>query len=263
MGRSRLRNVVILLFAGAVPFVGAAPVFSARAETPASPASQAVAPRDTPAPPDATDATDATDHIVALVNGRAITFCEVVSEAAIDTARLGGWRTGTPADLTAQAATDLRQAALASLVFKLLVIEEAGSLQLFDIPADERERALGAFLSELSGPQGFVQFLAAAGLTVADLRERLARDLRVEKFLRYRLSYRSDVSDADVNAWFQKHREGLGADTRVDTSADPIKREILKERLAEVRTRWFEKARDRADIQIVPEALDAGPRCRP
>jgi peptidyl-prolyl cis-trans isomerase SurA len=95
-------------------------------------------------------------------------------------------------------------ALLDNLIVQDLLMAKASALKL-DVPASELDTAFADAQKNIP-PATFQQELAQRGLTAADMRESLRRDLLTQKVLNQEVGSRIKIGDQDVTAFFNANR---------------------------------------------------------
>ncbi len=177
------------------------------------------------------------DALVARVDGRAVTWSQVLREAEIR--RLEG----------RSEAERLPRVVLDALVRRELLVAEAERLRL-KVEAAEVERALREL--EEACCMRLQRLAEQVGVTQEDLRRRQHRILMAEKYLRLRREM-TFVPMSEVRAFYWRHRDRFGnqgfAEVRGALRAYLVERRYQKELNA-----WFEsqKAQGRVELLTLP-----------
>src|SRR5215831_8123016 len=137
------------------------------------------------------------DRVVALVDGRVLSWSQLDFEARVMLIDRGGVEAATaPLDAsTLQNALDLAIAQRAATA-------EADKLNTYPVEPAEIDQRLRTFESRFPSAAAFQAFLKAHDADRAALAEVLARAVRTEKFIEGRVRLRSQVPESDVRkAW--------------------------------------------------------------
>ncbi|MFQ5817171.1 MAG: peptidylprolyl isomerase [Terriglobia bacterium] len=137
-------------------------------------------------------------EVWALVNGKPIKRAEVERKFRRELA-------GLPTPPTEAEALSHKLRLLGELIQQEILLQKAA--QRGTLASDSEVEAA---LSELHAPYTDPEFqrqLEIRGLTLAELREELRRQLSVRKLLAQELAARIEVSDAEVTAYYQAHQE--------------------------------------------------------
>ncbi|RPH73157.1 MAG: hypothetical protein EHM78_00375 [Myxococcaceae bacterium] len=141
------------------------------------------------------------DRVVALVDGRVLSWSQLDFEARVMLIDRGGVEAATaPLDAsTIQNALDLAIAQRAATA-------EADKLNSYPVEPAEIDQRLRTFESRFPSAAAFQSFLKAHDADRASLAEVLARAVRTEKFVEGRVRLRSQVPESEVRkAWEADH----------------------------------------------------------
>ncbi len=172
------------------------------------------------------------DALVARVDGRTITWSQVLREAEIR--RLEG----------RSEAERLPRVVLDALVRRALLVAEAEKLRL-QVGPEELEKALREL--EEACCMRLQRLAERVGVTPEDLRRRQHRILLAEKYLRLRREM-TFVPTSEVRAFYWRHRHRLGgqgfAEVRGALRAYLAERRYQKELNA-----WFERQKEQGRVE--------------
>ncbi len=201
-----------------------------------------------PAPPQLIDAA------VAAVGLEPIVLSEV--RLACDLARLR--EAPSPVDPASLASCPpaLEEETIDQLVNQTLILEDAVRFNI-QVPPDAVEARLAALASKLAGPDGLERFLARHGIDRAVLRERLAREVLLGRYLDQRIGLLVFVTPDEVEAFFRANRQQFGG---VDLAeAEPRIRAYLQRRkYRDALVDYVQSLRSRAEVRRLAPA--SGPR---
>ena len=175
------------------------------------------------------------DRVVALVDGRVLSWTQLDFEARVMLIDRGGVEAATaPLDAaTIQNALDLAIAQRAATA-------EADKLNAYPVEPAEIDQRLRTFESRFPSNAAFEQFLKAHDADRAALAEVLARAVRTEKFVEGRVRLRSQVSESEVRKAWEADREGRTWEEARGPLRDRMQRErayvLAREALAQLRT---------------------------
>jgi hypothetical protein len=143
------------------------------------------------------------DRVVALVDGRVLSWSQLDFEARVMLIDRGGVEAATaPLDAsTIQNALDLAVAQRAATA-------EADKLNAYPVEPAEIDQRLRTFESRFATLAAFQAFLKAHDADRAALAEVLARALRTEKFVEGRVRLRSQVPESEVRKAWEANRGG-------------------------------------------------------
>ncbi|HEY3587615.1 MAG TPA: hypothetical protein VGK85_10705 [Myxococcaceae bacterium] len=175
------------------------------------------------------------DRVVALVDGRVLSWTQLDFEARVMLIDRGGAEAATaPLDAaTLQNALDLAIAQRAATT-------EADKLNAYPVEPAEIDQRLRTFESRFPSGAAFEAFLKAHDADRAALAEVLARALRTEKFVEGRVRLRSQVPESDVRKAWEADKGGRTWEDARGPLRDRLQRErayvLAREALAQLRT---------------------------
>jgi hypothetical protein len=175
------------------------------------------------------------DRVVALVDGRVLSWTQLDFEARVMLIDRGGVEAATaPLDAaTLQNALDLAIAQRAATT-------EADKLNAYPVEPAEIDQRLGTFESRFPSAAAFEAFLKAHDADRAALAEVLARALRTEKFVEGRVRLRSQVPESDVRKAWEADKGGRTWEEARGPLRDRMQRErafvLAREALAQLRS---------------------------
>jgi peptidyl-prolyl cis-trans isomerase SurA len=132
----------------------------------------------------------------AVVNGRAITRDDVDKAY-----RRAGQNAQPPGEEEAFAA---KLALLDGLIAQQVFLAKAGDLKI-DVPASELDKAYAEARKDIP-EETFTQELAKRGLTTADVREGLRREMVVQKLFAREVSSKVSLTDQEIAAFFEANK---------------------------------------------------------
>jgi len=184
---------------------------------------------------------------VAVVNGEPISRASF--ERELSQFRLGNAE-AAPADL-------LRQSVLDELVARALLLQAARSRNI-GVSQEQVDRAFLQIRAEYPGT-AFDDLLAQEKLSGAELKARLRDQLTVEKLFQDEVFPRVQVSDEEVDRWYQEHPGALDEPERVRASQVVVR---TREEAAKIRDEVRRKPQTFADVarraSIGPEGKAGG-----
>ena len=175
------------------------------------------------------------DRVVALVDGRVLSWTQLDFEARVMLIDRGGVEAATaPLDAaTIQNALDLAIAQRAATA-------EADKLNAYPVEPAEIDQRLRTFESRFPSAAAFEAFLKAHDADRAALAEVLARAMRTEKFIEGRVRLRSQVPESDVRKAWEADKGGRTWEDARGPLRDRMQRErafvLAREALAQLRT---------------------------
>jgi hypothetical protein len=174
------------------------------------------------------------DRVVALVDGRVLSWSQLDFEARVMLIDRGGVEAATaPLDAaTIQNALDLAIAQRAATA-------EADKLNAYPVEPAEIDQRLRTFESRFPSAAAFEAFLRTHDADRASLAEVLARAVRTEKFVEGRVRLRSQVPESEVRTW-EADKGGRSWEDARGPLRDRMHRErayvLAREALAQLRT---------------------------
>ncbi|HUM10185.1 MAG TPA: hypothetical protein VLT82_04450 [Myxococcaceae bacterium] len=175
------------------------------------------------------------DRVVALVDGRVLSWSQLDFEARVMLIDRGGVEAATaPLDAsTIQNALDLAIAQRA-------VTAEADKLNAYPVEPAEIDQRLRTFESRFPTPAAFQGFLKLHDADRAALAEVLARALRTEKFVEGRVRLRAQVPESEVRKAWEADRGGRSWEEARGPLRERMQRErafvLAREALGQLRT---------------------------
>jgi hypothetical protein len=175
------------------------------------------------------------DRVVALVDGRVLSWTQLDFEARVMLIDRGGVEAATaPLDAaTIQNALDLAIAQRAATA-------EADKLNAYPVEPAEIDQRLRTFESRFPSAPAFEAFLKAYDADRAALAEVLARAVRTEKFIEGRVRLRSQVPESEVRKAWEADKGGRTWEEARGPLRERMQRErayvLAREALAQLRT---------------------------
>jgi hypothetical protein len=175
------------------------------------------------------------DRVVALVDGRVLSWSQLDFEARVMLIDRGGVEAATaPLDAaTLQNALDLAIAQRAATA-------EADKLNAYPVEPAEIDQRLRTFESRFPSTAAFQAFLKAHDADRAALAEVLARALRTEKFIEGRVRLRSQVPESEVRKAWEADKGGRSWEEARGPLRERLQRErafvLAREALAQLRS---------------------------
>ena len=188
------------------------------------------------------------DRVVALVDGRVLSWSQLNFEARVMLIDRGGVEAATaPLDAaTLQNALDLAIAQRAATA-------EADKLNAYPVEPAEIDQRLRTFESRFPSPAAFQAFLKAHDADRAALAEVLARALRTEKFVEGRVRLRSQVPESEVRKAWEADRGGRSW----EEARGPLRERLQRERAFVLAREALGQLRSSIPVRIIarPEEL--------
>jgi peptidyl-prolyl cis-trans isomerase SurA len=152
------------------------------------------------------------DRVVATVNGDVVTLSDLTERAGADWARVERMEPGKERD---EARATLLRRAFDQLVAERLLADQAKALQI-EVTDAQVDSAIGDIKSRNRFDDAqFEQALAEQGLTRAEFRAQIRRELETFQVLQYKVRGRVKLSDDDVRNYYQTHPQEFGGELEV------------------------------------------------
>jgi hypothetical protein len=138
------------------------------------------------------------------------------------------------------------------------VVETEATASHFPQPAkSEVDRELGRIQQTFASPEKYAARLAELGLSVAQARETLTRQIYVERYVDYKFRPSVRIEPADINAYYKNELlPELAKDNQPVPSQASVEekiRELLIQRgISEQTAKWLDDTKSRLKIEITP-----------
>lgn len=191
------------------------------------------------------------DRLAITVGHQVITDLQLDEEMRV-TALLNG----KPVDRS----TPARRAAANRLIEQILVRREM-ELSRYPLPeAKDVDAYLQGIENQLGGAAQFEQLLSRYDLSEDTLRNHLALQLTTLRFVEYRFKPEAAVSDADIDAYYQRELSGwstqhTGLPPGLAQVKESIRQTLTEERTDQALDAWLNEARRQARIVYVDATL--------
>jgi hypothetical protein len=174
------------------------------------------------------------DRVVALVDGRVLSWSQLDFEARVMLIDRGGIQAATgPLDASTL------QGALELAIAQRAATAEADKLNTYPVEPAEIDQRLRGFESRFASPAAFQAFLKAQDADRAALAEVLARAIRTEKFIEGRVRLRAQVAESEVRKAWEADRAGQSWEQARGPLRERLERErayvLAREALAQLR----------------------------
>lgn len=150
-----------------------------------------------------------------------------------------------------------RALVLQELVDQWIVRTEATATKFPHPTASEVSQEGQTLVKQFKSPQEFQERLAHAGLTQDELRQVIERQLYYVRFLNYKFHAVSQVTSAEIEAYYQKQlapqleKKGLSVPPLNRVEAQ-IRQLLTQEEISKKAEQWLEEAKARLRIVIQP-----------
>ncbi|HSP19880.1 MAG TPA: hypothetical protein VLQ79_10210 [Myxococcaceae bacterium] len=190
------------------------------------------------------------DRVVALVDGRVLSWSQLDFEARVMLIDRGGVQAATgPLDApTLQAALELAIAQRAATA-------EADKLSAYPVEPAEIDQRLRSFEARFASPADFAAFLKRSDADRAALAEVLARAIRTEKFIEGRVRLRAQVPESEVRKAWEADRGGQ----TWEQARGPLRERMERDRAYVLAREALGQLRTSVPVRIItrPEQLAA------
>lgn len=152
------------------------------------------------------------DRVAATINGEVVTLSELTERAGAEWARVVRMEPGKERD---QARVAALRRAFDVVVAERLLMEQAKALQL-----EVTDAQVDAAINDIKTRNHFddaqlEQALSEQGLTPAEFRGQIRRELETYQVLQYKVRGRVKLSDDDVRNYYQTHPQEFGGEPEV------------------------------------------------
>ncbi len=184
------------------------------------------------------------DRVVVAIDGRAVTLSELSFEARVTLVQHGGVEAAT---------APLDEAALANsldwVISQRLLLIEADRLGAFALDEEEVERALAGFRARFKSDAALKKFLDDQERDLQALTTLIVRQLRASRILDSKIRLRAQVTDSDVQRYYEAHRDELGQP--LDALRGALREKLVRERTFELAAQEAKEARRTADVRLI------------
>jgi hypothetical protein len=138
------------------------------------------------------------------------------------------------------------------------VVQTEASASHFPEPAQsEVDRELARLAGRFSSPTAYSARLNEVGLTGTQVREMLARQIYVERYLDYKFRPSVQVGSADIDAYYQKEllpelaKKNQPAPPRAQVE-DQIREVLIQRGISNLTEKWLDETKSRLKIVLTP-----------
>ncbi len=151
-----------------------------------------------------------------------------------------------------------REELLRELADQWLIRNEAMTAKYGQPSAADVDRAYAEFVKQFPSPEEFEKRCAEVGLTEAAVRRLIAQQLYLSRFIDYRFRPEAQVSDAQVDAYYQNEfvpqlKARNESVPPLDDVEDTIREVLIQRAINDRATKWLDDTRDRLRIDIVSQ----------
>jgi hypothetical protein len=146
---------------------------------------------------------------------------------------------------------------LAELLEQWMVQTEATESHFPQPAQSEVDRELARLVAQFGSPEAYAAKLHGLGLSAAQVRQLLARQIYVERYVDYKFRPTAQVESADIENYYQKEllpelaKKNQPAPRLADVEGQI--RELLTQRaITDLATKWLEETKSRLKIEVTP-----------
>jgi hypothetical protein len=138
------------------------------------------------------------------------------------------------------------------------VVQTEATASHFPEPAQsEVDRELARLAGRFASPTAYSARLNEVGLTATQVREMLARQIYVERYMDYKFRPSVQVGSADIDAYYQKEllpelaKKNQPAPPRAQVE-DQIREVLIQRGISELTEKWLDETKSRLKIVLTP-----------
>jgi hypothetical protein len=155
---------------------------------------------------------------------------------------------------------------LAELIEQWIVQTEATESHFPQPAQSEVDRELARLAAQFGGPEAYAAKLLGLGLSAAQVRQLLARQIYVERYIDYKFRPSAQIQSADIANYYQKEllpelarkNQANSGGLQVDSAPPPRLadvegqiRELLTQRaITDLATKWLDDTKSRLKIEV-------------
>ncbi len=151
---------------------------------------------------------------------------------------------------------------LAELIEQWMVQTEANESHFPQPAQPEVDRELARLVAQFGSPEAYAAKLHGLGLSAAQVRQLLARQIYVERYIDYKFRPSAQIQSADIANYYQKEllpelaKKNQPAPTPRLADVEGQIRELLTQRaITGLATKWLEETKSRLKIEVtLPDA---------
>jgi len=147
---------------------------------------------------------------------------------------------------------------LLSELIEQWVVQTEASASHFPQPAQsEVDRELARLTAGFSSPEAYSARLKDFGLPPNDVRELLARQIYVERYIDYKFRPSVQIEPADIEAYYQKEllpelsKKNQPAPAQADVE-DQIREVLVQRKISDLTAKWLDETKSRLKIELTP-----------
>ncbi|MCG3174156.1 MAG: hypothetical protein GMKNLPBB_02380 [Myxococcota bacterium] len=192
------------------------------------------------------------DRMAARVAGQVITVREVEAEARV----LIAWE--KPAKALAEPKPKILDKTLRWLTDQHLIYDQATRLKISPGSSDAVDERMKQFQGLFGGAVEYRNFLARSGLSRAELRNIISRDLTVENYSIHYLRSRLRVTREDIDEYLRRNPEAFRGNTNTQFIQKVVANRIVMERKSRAREEILSRLREKNPPEYFVDFLQRG-----
>jgi phytoene dehydrogenase-like protein len=151
---------------------------------------------------------------------------------------------------------------LAELIEQWVVQTEATASHFPQPAQSEVDRELARLTSGFSSPEAYSARLKELGLSPAEVRELLTRQIYVERYIDYKFRPSAQIEPADIEAYYQKEllpelaKKNQPAPARADVE-EQIREVLVQRKISELTAKWLDDTKSRLKIELTPAGANS------
>jgi parvulin-like peptidyl-prolyl isomerase len=146
---------------------------------------------------------------------------------------------------------------LSELIEQWIVQTEAAALHFPDPAKSEVDRELGRLTAQFGTPETYAAKLKELGLTADEVRQLLARQIYIERYLDYKFRPSVQIEPSEIDAYFQKEllpelaKKNQPAPNRADVE-EQIREVLVQRGISDLTAKWLDDTKSRLKIEMFP-----------
>ncbi len=181
------------------------------------------------------------DRVAAVVNGEVITMSELEGSVKAEAKRR---RVTSEAGLA-----ELRREVIESLIDRNLILSDLRKFNIVEVTSEEVDKALESVKAGFGSEEEFESALEEEDMTVDELREDLADQILVRKYVDRRIRFFVRVTLDDQREYYQEHIDEFGGKGFTEVSSEIY--DLLMEKYTNKKLdEYIKELRSRADITV-------------
>ena len=146
---------------------------------------------------------------------------------------------------------------LSELIEQWMVQTEASASHFPQPAQSEVDRELNRLTSGFASPQAYSAKLHELGLSAAEVRELLVRQIYIERYLDYKFRPSVQIEPADIDAYYRKEllpelaKQNQPAPLRADVE-EQIREVLVQRAISSLTAKWLDETKSRLKIEQAP-----------